>query len=244
MTTNQEKKAKGVADIVFLIDVSGSMGPVISDLVRNVSLFIDTLTAKDANNSNPIKDWRGKVVGYRDIDHDGSSWFVDNPFVRDADSLKAQLNRLNADGGGDEPESLLDALYQVVSVPASSKGQESSGQWRYRSDATRVVIVFTDASFHPSFKIPDGGGTGGLDDIKNLIMANRIFLFAFCPEMECYDNFCDLDKSEFEMIPFDGSSADGPARALRDFTGDTNNFKLVLKALAASISQSAATELI
>jgi hypothetical protein len=218
--------------LFFLIDVSGSMGPVISDLVRNVSLFIDTLTTKDANNSNPIKDWRGKVVGYRNINHDGSNWFVDNPFVRDADILKAQLNGLNADGGGDEPESLLDALYQVVTVPASSKGHESPGQWRYRSVASRVVIVFTDASFHPSFKIPDGGGTGGLDDIRNAIMANRIFLFFFCPEMECYDKFSDLDNSEFEMIPFDSDSADGPVRALRDFTGDTNNFK----ALAVSIS--------
>ena len=244
MTNNQEKKVKGVADLVFLLDVSGSMGPVIEDLVKNVSMFVDSLTTKDANNSCPIKDWRGKVVGYRDIECDGSQWLVDNPFVRDAGDLKVQLAKLKAEAGGDEPESLLDAIYRVASMSSTDKGSESPDSWRYRRDATRVVIVFTDASYKSSFALPDSGGTGGLADIKNAITSNRIVLAVFSPDMPCYDEFSDVDGSEFEMIPYDKSDPQGPIKALRDYTSNTDNFKHVLKALAASISKSANFELI
>jgi hypothetical protein len=115
-------KTKGVADIVFLIDVTGSMAPIIDALRKNIEVFVDSLSSGDANNAAPVKDWRGKVVGYRDIEAaeaEGLPWIVDNPFVRDAGALKAQLATLQAAGGGDEPESLLDALYKVASMEAS-----------------------------------------------------------------------------------------------------------------------------
>ncbi|MBA3774289.1 MAG: VWA domain-containing protein [Ramlibacter sp.] len=101
-------KTKGVADIVFLIDVSGSMASCIDALRKNIEVFIDSLNRGDANNAAPVCDWRGKVVGYRGIEaakDDGLPWIHDHPFVRDAASLKVQLSSLQAAGGGDEPES-------------------------------------------------------------------------------------------------------------------------------------------
>ena len=80
-------KTKGVADVVFLIDVSGSMKPCIDALRKNIEAFIDSLSKGEANNAAPVRDWRGKVVGYRDIEaaqSEGLPWIVDNPFVRDA----------------------------------------------------------------------------------------------------------------------------------------------------------------
>src|SRR5687768_2501635 len=153
-------RTKGVADIVFLIDVSGSMTPIIDALRKNIETFIDSLSHGDANNAAPVKDWRGKVMGYRDIEHataEGLQWLEDNPFVRDAVALKAQLANLRAAGGGDEPESLLDALYKVATMEATPKGAqgEEPNKWRYRSDAARVVIVFTDASFKETLSIPE-----------------------------------------------------------------------------------------
>jgi hypothetical protein len=120
-------KTKGVADIVFLVDVSGSMQPCLDALVRNIEVFVDSLSRGDANNAAPVKDWRGKVVGYRDFDSapsEGLPWIEDHPFVRDAVALKAQLATLRAQGGGDEPESLLDALYTVATMEASPKGAQ------------------------------------------------------------------------------------------------------------------------
>jgi hypothetical protein len=235
-------KTKGVADIVFLIDVSGSMTPIIDALRKNIEMFIDSLSHGDANNAAPVKDWRGKVMGYRDIEHaqaEGLPWIEDNPFVRDAVALKAQLANLRAAGGGDEPESLLDALYTVATMEATPKGAqgEEPNKWRYRSDAARVVIVFTDASFKETMSIPEAKG-GSLQDVANVVMANRIILSLFAPNFEGYDRLSQIDKSEWEVVEYEGLS---PQEALQKFTADPAHFRTTLKQLAASVSKSAET---
>ena len=235
-------KTKGVADLVFLIDLSGSMAPCIDALRKNIETFIDSLSRGDGNNAAPVRDWRGKVVGYRDIESgatDGVAWFVDHPFVRDVADLKGQLASLKAEGGGDEPESLLDALFKVASMPAVPKGSqaEDATKWRYRSDAARVVIVFTDASFKETMSIPEAKG-GSLQDVANVVMANRIILSLFAPNFEGYDRLSQIDKSEWEVVEFEGLS---PQEALQKFTSDPVNFRTTLKQLAASVSRSAET---
>jgi hypothetical protein len=235
-------KTKGVADVVFLVDVSGSMAPIIDALRRNIETFVDSLSSGDANNAAPVRDWRGKVVGYRDFEAaqvEGLQWLEDQPFVRDTAALKAQLARLQAQGGGDEPESLLDALYKVATMEASPKGAQSedAGKWRYRSDAARVVVVFTDASFKETMSIPEAKG-GALQDVANVVMANRIILSLFAPNFEGYDRLSQIDKSEWEVVEYEGLN---PQEALQKFTSDPVNFRTTLKQLAASVSRSAET---
>jgi hypothetical protein len=235
-------KTKGVADIVFVVDVSGSMAPCIDALRQNIETFVDSLSRGDANNAAPVKDWRVKVVGYRDIESaeaDGLPWFIDNPFVRDTATVKAQLGALQASGGGDEPESLLDTLFKVSTMEASLKGSQTveAGKWRYRSDAARVVVVFTDASFKETMALPEAKG-GSLQDVANVVMANRIILSLFAPNFEGYDRLSQIDKSEWEVIEFEGLT---PQQALEKFTSDPANFRNTLKQLAASVSRSAET---
>jgi len=235
-------KTKGVADVVFLIDVSGSMAPIIDALRKNVEAFVDSLSSGGANNAAPVRDWRGKVVGYRDIEAastEGIEWIEDHPFVRDTAALKAQLASLQAKGGGDEPESLLDALYKVATMEATPKGSQSedANKWRYRSDAARVVVVFTDASFKETMSIPEAKG-GSLQDVANVVMANRIILSLFAPNFEGYDRLSQIDKSEWEVVEYEGLNAQ---EALQKFTGDPANFRTTLKQLAASVSRSAET---
>jgi hypothetical protein len=235
-------KTKGVADLVFVLDVTGSMASCIDALRKNIEAFIDSLSQGDGNNVAAVRDWRGKVVGYRDIEAsqtEGIPWLIDNPFVRDVGALKAQLAALKAEGGGDEPESLLDTLYKVATMPASPKGAqtEDPAMWRYRSDAARVVIVFTDASFKETLSIPEAKG-GSLQDVANVVMANRIILSLFAPNFEGYDRLSQIDKSEWEVVEYEGVS---PQDALKRFTSDPVNFRTTLKQLAASVSRSAET---
>ena len=235
-------KTKGVADIVFMIDVSGSMSPCIDALRTNIEAFIDSLSRGEANNAPPIRDWRGKVVGYRDIESaqsEGLEWIIDAPFVRDVGELKAQLGDLKAEGGGDEPESLLDALFKTASMEASPKGAqtEDPNKWRYRSDAARVIIVFTDASFKETMSIQEAKG-GSLQDVANVVMANRIILSLFAPNFEGYDRLSQIDKSEWEVVEYEGLN---PQEALKKFTSDPASFRNTLKQLAASVSRSAET---
>ena len=236
------EKTKGVADIVFVVDISGSMAPCIDALRQNIETFVGSLSSGDANNAAPVKDWRAKVVGYRDIEaaeSEGLPWIVDNDFVRDQAELKAQLAALQANGGGDEPESLLDALYKVATMEATAKGAQGAepGKWRYRSDAARVVVVFTDASFKETMSIPEAKG-GSLQDVANVVMANRIILSLFAPNFEGYDRLSQIDKSEWEVVEYEGLNAQ---EALQKFTSDQANFRNTLKQLAASVSRSAET---
>ncbi|HEX8512254.1 MAG TPA: vWA domain-containing protein [Allosphingosinicella sp.] len=241
-TPQSREKTKGVADIVFVVDISGSMAPCIDALRQNIETFVGSLSSGDANNAAPVKDWRAKVVGYRDIEaaeSEGLPWIVDNEFVRDPAELKSQLAALQANGGGDEPESLLDTLYKVATMEATPKGAQSAepGKWRYRSDAARVVVVFTDASFKETMSIPEAKG-GSLQDVANMVMANRIILSIFAPNFEGYDRLSQIDKSEWEVVEYEGLNAQ---EALQKFTSDQANFRNTLKQLAASVSRSAET---
>jgi hypothetical protein len=109
MPRNQGEKVKGIVDIVFLIDITRSMVGCIDKLKNNIEKFITFLTEEGSNDA-VVKDWRGKCVGFRDYEDNPSDWLEDNPFVRNASSLIGQLRGFVAHGGGDEPETLLDAI--------------------------------------------------------------------------------------------------------------------------------------
>jgi len=234
----QQNKTRGVADIVFLIDISGSMSPVIDALKQNIGTFVDSLSKGEGNNVSPVRDWRAKVVGYRDFEVDPEP-LVDHPFVSDVEALRGQLASLRAEGGGDEPETLLDALYRIANMGQTEKGAQSHDptKWRYRSDAARVVVVFTDASYKPTLFIPEAKG-GGLTDVINAIINNRIILSLFAPDMPGYDELSMVDKSEWEVISYPGLN---PQQALERYTSDPENFRNTLRQLAASVSKSAET---
>lgn len=231
-------KVKGVVDVVFLIDITGSMQHCIDALKENIAAFIDSLTGKTPNNESPVKHWRAKAVGFRDYTCDKVP-LEDNPFVEDAAALKAQLATLHASGGGDEPESLLDAIYMMARQSQMAMGAQelSPSKWRYRSDAARVIVAFTDAPYHPTMTVAP---PGTVDDVIAAIHENRILLSLFAPELECHDQLAAADKSEYLSIPLEGRS---PQDALVEFTKEQANFRKTLEMLGKSVSQSAGVPL-
>jgi hypothetical protein len=229
---SDQQKTKGVVDIVFLIDATGSMAPCIDALKANIQTFVTTLTTKDANNATVVRDWRAKVIGYRDFDHDAVP-IIDNPFVGTADELRGQLAGLHADGGGDEPESLLEAIYKVATMPATAKGEPgNASRWRHRTTAARVVVIFTDASFKEPLREPKGAT---IDDVFNQLMSNRIILSIFAPNMPCYEKLSEVDKAEWNVV--EGGAT--PQESLALFTSDQKHFAETLRQLAKTISKSA-----
>lgn len=232
--------ANRAADIVFLLDITGSMQLCIDALQRNIATFIDFLSADDANNEMPVKDWRGKIVGYRDVNYDGDDWFEDNDFVRDADALKAQVNAMKAKGGGDEPESLLDAIYRVGALGAVDRGfqEDDPKRWRHKYDAARVIVIFTDASYHPTMSIPDARD-GMLSDVVNLCISEKLLLALFAPDMPCHNEISAIPGVEYRPTSAKGED---PQDGLAQFTSDQKKFSVVLEQLAKSISRSANVE--
>ncbi|MBQ7024519.1 MAG: VWA domain-containing protein [Akkermansia sp.] len=246
--SSARSKVKGVADICFLIDATGSMQPCIDDIKNNIQTFIDTLAKPDANGGVMLDDWRACICGYRDFIYEpsrGKEPIEMNNFTRDAEVLRSQLANLKAEGGGDEPESLLDALYAVVNRGKTGRGEQpQDDKWRYASDAARCIIVVTDASFHMNMAT-DGVAPGAtLDDIVQLLQQERIRLSIFAPEMECHYMLSATDKCTYEAIEIpDPDAPHAAVQALRSFTSDKANFTRTLEMLAKSVSQSAAADI-
>jgi hypothetical protein len=256
---SEAPKVKGIVDIVVLMDISGSMQTCIDAVKSSVSAFVEGLESKDANNGSPIKDWRMKVCGYRDQTCD-MEWFVDNPFVRDVASVQAQLSAANmqADGGGDEPESLLDAIYTVARMDQCGvQDPEDPARWRARGTSARAVVFFTDATFKTPMTLPEAGG-GGVDDVINAIMASKVILCGFCPEWEGYYNLASVDRAEIDFVArlaetpalagFGKPGEEGYAAqvaavtALSARASDRAAFMKIMEQLAKTISKSVAVE--
>lgn len=225
----QSSKVKGVIDMVFLVDVTGSMTPCIEALKNNISTFITSLTTSSANTPSIVKNWRAKAVGYRDFTSDKVP-FVDNPFVDSVEAFQAQLAELKAQGGGDEPESLLDALYKVATMPATGKGAQADPKsWRYSSEAMRSIIVFSDASIKPTMVEPSGGT---VEDVINALQSNRIVLTLFAPDFECYKDLEEVNKATWERL----TGGKDPQESMALFTKDQKNFQKTMEKLGKTLT--------
>jgi hypothetical protein len=214
----------------------------IDALKTNIGAFVKRISSADANNESPVKDWRIRVCGYRDHEKDGeANWFIWNPFVKDVTAVEGQLVGLVAKGGGDEPESLLDALYSVTMVGQSEVQDDPvPDKWRHRDQAVRVVVVFTDATYKEKMSIPEAKG-GGLDDIADILMLNKIVMNVICPEDDCYRKFGELGGSAF--ISLGAAPGKDAVEAMKTFTSKAENFKNIMDDLGKSVIQSARSKI-
>jgi hypothetical protein len=129
-------------DIVFCVDVTGSMTPILDQVKANALRFYSdvqsNLTAKGKN----IDELRVRVVAFRDIVADGEAALQESPFFAlpaDQAGFSEFVNGLVAEGGGDAPESGLEAAALAMTSP-----------WTTRGDRRRqVIVVWTDQPAHP-----------------------------------------------------------------------------------------------
>jgi hypothetical protein len=120
-----QDSAKALADLVFVMDTTGSMNDKIDGLIESCQSFVDKLAAKRI-------DWAAAVVGFGDLTVEGDR-IVATPFSSSADRVKALLRGLpRYSGGGNEGESSLEALQAALDQPG------------YRAGAMKVVVLITD----------------------------------------------------------------------------------------------------
>lgn len=124
-------KACGELDLVFLVDETGSMGAYIAQVKQHLLEIIDEVKAAPL-----CKSLRMGIVSYRDHAPQDST-FASRvvPLTDDIASVKQGVQRMEASGGGDGPESVTDGLYDLVRL-----------DWRPK--AARVVVWFGDAPPH------------------------------------------------------------------------------------------------
>lgn len=110
------------ADIVFVLDVTGSMGGEIASVKNNIIEFADSLSASRV-------DYQLGLVTFLDA--------VENkyPFTKDVQAFQQIIGQQYAHGGGDMPENSLQAL-----LDASA--------FNFRPESKRIIVWITDAQFH------------------------------------------------------------------------------------------------
>jgi hypothetical protein len=129
-------------DIVFCVDVTGSMTPILDQVKANALRFYSDVQSNLTAKGKAIDELRVRVVAFRDIVADGEAALQESPFFElpaDEAGFSSFVNGLFAEGGGDAPESGLEAVSLAMTSP-----------WTTRGDRRRqVIVVWTDQPAHP-----------------------------------------------------------------------------------------------
>lgn len=120
-------------DVLFLLDTTGSM----ADELGRIQETIDSI-AQRIDNFRPRPTVRFGVVAYRDRGDHYVTRLYD--FTDDVPTFRKLLNSFSADGGGDTPESLNEALHESI----------HSVQWN--THAVRIVFLVADAGPHLDYE--------------------------------------------------------------------------------------------
>lgn len=130
---NQQEKQR--VEVVFVLDTTGSMGELIDGAKRKIwsiaSAVVDT---------NPNADISMGLVAYRDR---GDDYVVQtSKLSEDVQGLYGKLIKFQAEGGGDTPESVNEALDTAV----------SKMKWTSGSNVKRIVFLVGDAPPHMDYE--------------------------------------------------------------------------------------------
>ncbi len=144
------------ADIVFVLDVTGSMGEQIRGLQTGIGTFAGELARAKI-------DARFGCVSFRDLEEGEPSValsFDAKPFTADPDVFSREVSRLRADGGG-------------ISLPESSfEAISDAAGYEFRKGATKTLILITDAA--P--KLADGKGQSVKATVDSLAKIDLLHL--------------------------------------------------------------------
>ncbi len=152
-------------DVVFVLDVTDSMDPQIKGVRDGVQQFIKGLTDNEM-------EARVGLVAFRDIEYDKEPFkllqFGGKAFTSDYQVFRDEVGKLKADGGGDEPESSLDALKMAAELQD------------FRAGARRVLILITDAAYQTKGnavtmdKALKALKAGGIDQVHLIVKAKHL----------------------------------------------------------------------
>jgi len=122
-------------EVVFVLDTTGSMSGLINSAKEKIWSIASTMAS--AQNSPDIK---MGLVAYRDRGDEYITQRVD--LSSDLDSMYAQLMDFEADGGGDSPESVNQALDDAVNKMT----------WSHDQQSYKVVFLVGDAPAHMDYQ--------------------------------------------------------------------------------------------
>jgi Mg-chelatase subunit ChlD len=129
LRAQEEKPArKPRIEVVFVLDTTGSM----SGLIEGAKQKIWSI-ANEMISAQPTPELKLGLIGYRDK---GDDYVLkSHPLTDDIDALYGELQKFKADGGGDTPEAVNEALDEAIHKMAWSKDR----------DVLKIIFLVGDA---------------------------------------------------------------------------------------------------
>lgn len=164
-------------DVVFLIDVSGSYRDDIATLKRQAGAIVDALLARGIDVQFGVSEFSDFPIG--DFGDSGDSAFRRlTRITGDKAAVLAGIDALSIKSGDDDPESQLEALYQVATGAGrdinrdgthnAAAGDTAPQPMGFRPGAARVVLFATDAPFHDRDRESTYPGAGFTETVSVL----------------------------------------------------------------------------
>jgi Mg-chelatase subunit ChlD len=135
LTSAEKQPAKPRVEVCFVLDTTGSMGGLIEGAKQKIwSIANEMVSAK------PAPDLKVGLIGYRDR---GDDYVVKSfKLTDDIDAIYAHLRDFKADGGGDTPESVNEALAEAV----------EKMPWSQERDVLKIIFLVGDAPPHMDYE--------------------------------------------------------------------------------------------
>ncbi|MGL4490933.1 MAG: vWA domain-containing protein [Rhizobiaceae bacterium] len=127
--------AKERVEVVFVLDTTGSMADLIDGAKKKIWSIASTIV-----DTNPDADIAMGLVAYRDRGDDYIT--LPTALSDDVQGLYGELIKLQAEGGGDSPESVNEALDKAI----------SDMKWTDGANTKRIVFLVGDAPPHMDYE--------------------------------------------------------------------------------------------
>jgi len=189
------KKAKDLAvgsavEVCFVLDTTGSMSGMIEGAKRKIWSIANEISASDPE----PRSIRFGLVGYRDR---GDTYITKKTALTDdLDLVHTELMGFQANGGGDGPESVNQALNEAV----------TSFQWSEKKGVNRIVFLVGDAPPHMDYKDDVSYMTTGKIAQRKGITINTILCGGDTKTMSHWKKICHLTQGAFAQIEQDGGT--------------------------------------
>lgn len=178
-------------EVGFVLDTTGSMASLIDGAKKKIWSIANTIV-----DENPDAEILMGLVGYRDI----GDVYVTKHFdlTNDIQSIYAELLTFKADGGGDTPESVNEALDVAVTKLGWSDSGQSNGKVR------RIIFLVGDAPPHMDYEQDRKYPEIIREAVSKGIILNTVQAGDMSSTKKIWKEMAKLGSGDYHAIPQDG----------------------------------------
>ena len=175
-------------EAVFVLDTTGSMSGLLEGAKRKIWTIADAMGGGSGN--VPV---RIGLVAYRDR---GDSYVtLRHDLTEDLDAIWGELRALRAEGGGDTPESVNQALHEAVTRIG----------WSEAPGVYRVIFLVGDAPPHMDYQDDVAFATSAAAAARRDIVINTVQCGSLPDTTPVWQQIARLAQGQFAAIDQDGA---------------------------------------